>query len=74
MNKELETHVQQMAENLSKKGWNDGQKAGLDIGYQQGFKDADAVGFAEYCMKEIYNPDMGTTEEFYLLYLKAKIK
>jgi hypothetical protein len=82
MNKELETHIQQMADKQAYSPLGRSRRA-----YTKGIKDADAVGFAEWC-DENYHKDNNTLwfnrydnepkgfsiEELYLTYLKTKTK
>ena len=90
MSKELEQHIQQMAENITAKDSSQDRlyaayQDGFEDGFIKGFKDADAVGFANWT-DENYHKDNNTlwfnrydnepkgfsTEELYLTYLKTK--
>lgn len=90
MNKELETHIQQMATDFAKsgEGINSFREMGLErIGFLKGVRAADATGFVDWC-DENYHKDNNTlwfnrydnepkgfsTEELYLTYLKTKTK
>ncbi len=43
-------------------------------GFLNGFEAADAIGFADFCMKNMYDSEFAilTTDELYIKYLKRK--